>query len=231
LPPYLRAKADLPASLLDRSAAQNQIRAVDFFSSIRWRPAIGDPTFMGWFTVCAYGATAVLAMWAAWLSARGSGGLPEGVPKGRSIWISISLLMVFLCLNKQLDLQSLFTDIGRVMAKSQGWYEERRQFQKFFVIGVLAISGTFGFWVTLRFRAFWLGHGLLLAGLFFLLTFIVVRAISFHHVDEFLRTPLVGIRMNWLLELTGISLVALAAAREIRRSALRRGVSSGKAHR
>jgi hypothetical protein len=57
-------------------------------------------------------------------------------------------------------------------------------------------------------------HKLLAAGSLFLLTFIVVRAISFHHVDEFLRTKILGFKMNWALELTGIFLVSLAAARE-----------------
>jgi hypothetical protein len=181
---------------------------VDFFSSIRWRPTIGDPTVIGWLTVLAYGATAVLAMCAAW----------KAETRVRSVWICISILMTLLCLNKQLDLQSLFTDIGRVISKSQGWYSERREFQKWFVIGVLAVSCAFAVWFTIRFRAFWISHGLLVTGLFFLLTFIVVRAISFHHVDRLLKMPLVGIRMNWLLELTGIFLVALAAIREVWRT-------------
>jgi hypothetical protein len=47
--------------------------------------------------------------------------------------------------------------------------------------------------------------------MFLLLTFIVVRAISFHHVDVFLKSGIAGLRMNWLLELGGISLVGGAA--------------------
>jgi len=52
---------------------------------------------------------------------------------------------------------------------------------------------------------------LLFCGLVFLLTFIVVRAISFHHVDMFLRSRIAGVKLNWFLELTGIFLVLLAA--------------------
>jgi hypothetical protein len=52
---------------------------------------------------------------------------------------------------------------------------------------------------------------MLVAGLFLLLTFIVVRAISFHHVDVFLKSGIAGLKMNWLLELGGISLVVGAA--------------------
>jgi hypothetical protein len=57
---------------------------------------------------------------------------------------------------------------------------------------------------------------LLVSGLFLLLTFIVVRAISFHHVDEFIKVRVAGVRMNWLLELSGILLVMLAAVSELR---------------
>jgi hypothetical protein len=55
---------------------------------------------------------------------------------------------------------------------------------------------------------------LLGTGLAFLLTFVVVRAISFHHVDQFLGWQLAGVTMNRLLELTGIALVLAAALRE-----------------
>ena len=170
---------------------------------------------MGWFTVWAYGLAAVLAAWAAKKTRRDC--VVEGGPKVRTVWIGVSILLAFLCLNKQLDLQSLLTDIGRVISRSQGWYDERREFQRWFVLGILAVSGILAVWFICRFRFFWVSHGLLVTGLFFLLTFIVVRAVSFHHIDQFLKIRPAGIKMNWLLELTGIFLVALAAAREITR--------------
>lgn len=185
-------------------------------SYIRWRPTIGDPSFMGWFTVWAYGAAAVLAAWAA--KRTRADHMIEGGPRVRTLWIGVTLLLAFLCLNKQLDLQSLLTDIGRAIAKAQGWYGERRAAQRLFVFSVLGGSAIFAAWFSWRFRFFWLDHGLLVAGLLFLLTFVAVRAVSFHHVDRFLATGLSGVRMNWALELTGIFLVAAAAVREIWRS-------------
>lgn len=168
---------------------------------------------MGWFTVWAYGMAAVLAAWTAKKTGRHL--VVERRPKVRMIWIGTAILMAFLCINKQLDLQSLLTDIGRVISKSEGWYGERREVQRWFVLGLPALAGAFAVWFAFRFRSFWVSHTLLVSGLFLLLTFIVVRAISFHHVDEILRIQMVGMRVNWLLELTGIFLVALAAAREI----------------
>lgn len=186
---------------------------MSLFSALRWRPGIGDPTFMGWLTVWAYLTAAMLSG----LAARASlAAKPRDNRPGRDVWVAVCLLMSLLAINKQLDLQSLFTDIGRVISKSEGWYEGRREVQRWFVICTLAGAGVLVVWFTCRFRSFWSRHALLVSGLAFLLTFIVVRAISFHHVDELLGTHLGGVKMNWLLELTGIGIVMLAAGRELR---------------
>jgi hypothetical protein len=187
---------------------------MDWISEIRWRPQIGDPSFMGWLTVVCY-ALAALACAAA--ARRAGDQLPEGRVNPRTLWVLMTLLLGFLCVNKQLDLQSLLTDLGRVVARHGGWYQERRRFQKWFVLGVLVSSAVLALGLGWKFSHFLRSYPLLFCGLFFLLTFIVVRAISFHHVDAFLRTRVAGIRMNWLLELTGIFLVLLAAFRDIAR--------------
>ncbi len=178
----------------------------EFLHQIRWRPEIGDPSAMGWATVAAYGLAALAAGWAMWRSDEIA---------GRRMWALVMLLMVLLCLNKQLDLQSLFTDVGRVIAGREGWYEKRRAIQKVFVLGVLGVSGVLTIFMTWRFWSFWKKHFLLAAGLAFLLTFIVVRAISFHHVDVFLKSEVSGVRMNWFLELGGIALILGAAGMDL----------------
>ncbi|HPC59181.1 MAG TPA: hypothetical protein PKX23_00855 [Verrucomicrobiota bacterium] len=183
---------------------------MDFISQLRWRPQIGDPSFMGWFTVAAY----ALAAAAAALTAARPALRRPGEPWRERVWWGVAMLLAFLCVNKQLDLQSLLTDIGRVIARQQGWYEHRRDFQKWAVVGVVLMASGFGGWFIWRFRGFWLSHKLLVAGLFFLVTFICVRMVSFHHVDEVLGLRPAGFKMNWLLELTGIFLVLAAAVRE-----------------
>ena len=130
------------------------------------------------------------------------------------MWLGVAGVMAILCVNKQFDLQSLLTDIGRVLSRQQGWYEQRRGFQRLFVVGVLAASVGVSCWSIWRFREFWNDHKVLAGGMLFLLTFIVVRAISFHHFDVVISTRVLGVRMNWVFELTGIFLVSLAAARE-----------------
>ena len=166
---------------------------------------------MGWVTVVAYGVAAFTAGLAAWRA--GNQGTGE-----RRMWTLVAILMALLCINKQLDLQSLLTDIGRAIAWDEGWYEQRRKFQKWFVLGILGVSGITTAFLAWRFRGFWRKHFLLAGGLAFLLTFIVVRAVSFHHVDMMLKTSFAGVRMNWFLELTGIALVWGAAVIDLVKS-------------
>ena len=180
-------------------------------SELTWRPTIGDPSFMGWFTVAAYALGAVLAALAGWGN---TGGNSRHHAPRKWLWLTVAVVMAGLCVNKQLDLQSLLTDIGRVISRHQGWYEQRRHFQKWFVLGVLGAAVVFACWFIWRFREFWMSHKLLTGGSLFLLTFLVVRAISFHHFDVVIRTTVFGVRMNWFLELTGIFLISLAALRE-----------------
>lgn len=178
-----------------------------------WRPGIGDPSLMGWLTVGAYLAAAWLCL-RAYRSARARGPAARSLALG---WAFLCAGMALLGINKQLDLQSLITVIGRKVALEQGWYERRHIVQVWFIggLGVVASGGALGLGLLLRrhLREFWLA---LLGGCFIAL-FVFVRATSFHSVDVFLRTPLAGVRANWLLELGGITCVALAALRNGRR--------------
>jgi hypothetical protein len=38
-----------------------------------------------------------------------------------------------------------------------------------------------------------------------------IRAASFHHVDRFIGQKILGLRWNWVLEMSGISLVLLTS--------------------
>ena len=175
--------------------------------NIRWRPGIGDPSFMGWLTVAAYALAAILA----WRAGQRAGRTPGTRPGSRTMWWLVCAFMLALCFNKQLDLQSLFTDLGRVAAWKQGWYKERREVQKWFVLAILAGGSLFSLFLLVRYRRFWLDHPLLAAGLAFLTTFILVRAVSFHHVDVLLSSRIAGFKLNWILELSGIALVGTSA--------------------
>jgi hypothetical protein len=179
----------------------------------RWQAGIGDPTAMGWATVCAYLAAAALSGRAAYSTvARASS--HERITGQRTLtvfWSGTALVMVALAINKQLDLQSLLTQFGRDLARTQGWYAHRQKVQSAFVFltALAAVAATACLAFMLR--------GVLrrvagaVIGLGWLGCFVVIRAASFHHIDQLLG--LGPIKPNWFFELGGIALVALSALR------------------
>ena len=173
----------------------------------KWSPQIGDPTLMGWLTVAAYAAAACLALVAALSVPR------EAPARGgeRAFWLAAALALAFLSVNKQLDLQSFLTAYGRCLSQAQGWYEERRAVQRnaiLLLIWTCLASGALLAWALRRtLRRTWLG----LAGLVAVAAFVLVRAVGFHHVDALIGIRLGDARMNWVLELGGISLFAAGA--------------------
>ncbi len=119
--------------------------------------------------------------------------------------------------NKQLDLQSALTAFGRCVAKAQGWYESRRAVQAAIVAGLVLVATGAGL-ALLR----WLAPvrrqtRMAAAGLALIAAFVLVRAVGFHHVDALIGWRLGTARMNWVLELGGITLFAIGAAVALRR--------------
>lgn len=166
----------------------------------RWVMGIGDPTPMGWVTVAAYLlAAAICVVWAK----------PTG--RGRLLPLALAAAMALLAVNKQLDLQSLLTEMGRDLARAQGWYEDRREFQTAFIAGFAGLAGVGFVLVAWLLRGRFRECMLAVLGLGFLLAFVAVRAASFHRVDQGLGDMWAGWRFNWILELGGIALVGSGA--------------------
>jgi hypothetical protein len=65
---------------------------------------------------------------------------------------------------------------------------------------------------------------LALIGATLVLGFVLIRAASFHHMDRFIGTRILGLRWNWILEMSGIGLVLLAS--QWRQSLLGKSMSS-----
>jgi hypothetical protein len=185
-----------------------------------WRPAIGDPTVVGWVTVFAYLLAAVLC-WRAAARCRGSASrgrqeAPLSQPAMQApaidLWTVLAAVFVLLAINKQLDLQSWLTEVGRAIARSEGWYEHRRTVQAVFVVA-LAAGGLVALlalaWLT---RRTWDSSKLAVVGATFIVIFVVIRAASFHHLDALLGWKVLNVPLEWGLEIGGIACVALAAA-------------------
>jgi hypothetical protein len=175
----------------------------------RWHPGIGDPTAIGWITVLAYFTAALLCAAAQRREKAG--------PRPRPFWLAVTVLLVLLGINKQLDLQSLFTQVLRDRARAHGWYEQRREFQTLFIFAIAAIGAAFLAALPYVMRHQPRARNITLAGLVFLYCFILVRASSFHHVDWALSRTFFCIRLNWVLELGGIIIAAAGALLVMRR--------------
>jgi len=181
-----------------------------FTDQDHWRPGIGDPTIAGWVTVAAYFIAAFLC----WKS--GCAGKSRGSSLEASFWFLLTCLLLFLGMNKQLDLQTWFTLFGKHLAQEEGWYGQRRLVQAIFIslVGLIGCISLFIFWRFARPKV--RHYRLALFGAVSLTAFILIRAASFHYVDKMLGVRLNHLRLNFILELGGIACVGLAAFRNWR---------------
>lgn len=174
----------------------------------QWSPGLGDNSAMGWVTVLVYLIAAVLSARAA-KALRG----PEApVRRERSFWVISAAVMLFLAVNKQLDLQTLFTTIGRCNARLMGWYDMRQTVQRDFILAVAVAGGLVVALLALLLRGILGRVWPALLGIGFVCGFVLIRASSFHSVDGLIGSWAMGIKVNWLLELPGPTLVAIVAA-------------------
>jgi hypothetical protein len=184
----------------------------------RWTPGIGDPTLLGWLTVAAYAAAAFVCYRLRGRFSAEADGLRR---KERRYWGIMAGILLFLCINKQLDLQTAMTELLRGMAREEGWYAIRRWFQVAF-IAILAlgfpVAAVILFRVVRRFPRSARVAGL---GLILIAIFVLIRAASFHHIDRLLGARVLHFKLNWILELGGIAVVI--AGGRMRRRELNQG--------
>jgi hypothetical protein len=173
-----------------------------------WRPGIGDPTLLGWITVACY----FLAAASAYMVVRR---LVESTPAAPYreilIWRALVVLLLILGINKQLDLQSALTEIGRILARQHGWYENRNIVQLVFVSGVAMAGALVAIASVILLRAVAYQTWVALLGANLVLTFVIIRAASFHHVDVFISTRIASIRWNVILEIGGLLIILIGA--------------------
>lgn len=162
---------------------------------------IGDPSAMGWLTVAGYFAAALLCL-------RASRRANQGELRP---WLGMGLCLLVLGVNKQLDLQSLFTQIARDHALAHGWYPERAYYQRLFVTGLAVVGSAALILLHLHLRRRPWPIRAAMLGFTLLALFVAGRAASFHHVDQFIRTEFLSLRWSWILELGGILVVAASA--------------------
>jgi hypothetical protein len=160
-----------------------------------------DRSTFAWVIVLLYFGAAGASLWARSVAES----------RERHFWLATALLLILLGLNKELDLQTLLTVEARSFAKSAGLYEQRRLMQALFLLmltgfGAIALVILIGW---LRGSSRWVKTAAV--GIVLLFTFVVVRAGSFHHIDQWVTIDVAGLRSGWLLELAGILVIGVSA--------------------
>ena len=159
-----------------------------------------DPGDLPWLIVAAYVLASGIAAWAASRTTLG--------PERRFWWIATAGLL-FLAVNKQLDLQTDLTQSFREIATRGGWFEQRRAAQGAFIAGAALLSlavAAYLTWLAMKSRS---GVKLALLGLVCLGAYMLLRGALFNHVDSPLGRIASGVRDHNYLEL-GCILIVIA---------------------
>lgn len=178
---------------------------------VDWHPELDNPDFPGWTVVAAYLTAATFCARAA-PARRGMG--PEE-RRASAVWWMLAAGLLFLGINKQLNLQTLVIVLGRRAALAGGWYGARRLAQAVFS-GTLALAGLALLWfLRARFRRFFRDNPWAFTGLVLLLIFLLIRVASINHVFEWAGIPQDDEhddkRWAWLIEIGGSACLAVAA--------------------
>lgn len=167
----------------------------------RWHAGIGDPTIWGWLTVGMYLLVVVRCF------AKVKQYQLAGAPY--LFWVLLGLCLLLLGINKQLDLQTLLTQVLRDIAVERGWYEYRRKLQVLFIfcVGFSMLTG----FIILRVALIdhWRHYHWIWLGLLTLSAFVLIRAASFHHVDILIHQSMMGLELNVILENLALALILL----------------------
>jgi hypothetical protein len=178
-------------------------------TSFNWSPGIGDPTLMGWLTVALYLSAAIsccITVRKLRLEVQDADDAKE-----LRIWRSIAIAFLALGINKQLDLQTALTEMGRVVANLQGWYDQRQAVQVAFIV-VVAITCLMAAIILVRWtRRAPVPTWSALLGSIMVIGYVLIRASSFHHIDRFIGQQILGFRWNWIVEMSGIGVVLVAS--------------------
>jgi len=170
---------------------------------------IGDLSMVGWLTVILYFSAGIRC----WIIARELRWAADDVEQAKELrgWRSMTAAFFALGVSKQLDLQMVLTEAGRVIAKFQGWYDQRRSAQ-IAVVALLAIMSVIAAIMLVRWaRNAPVSTWLALAASIMLIGYVMIRAVSLHSFDRLIDTRVLGVRLNSILEIGGIGVVLLAS--------------------
>ena len=166
--------------------------------------ALHDSGLAAWIIVAGYVVAAISCGLAAYRA--------RACPQGK-FWTATALLVAALGINKQLDLQTWLTFLGRRLAQSDGWYAERRAVEAAFLIIFVGLSVVLAAWFVRSARPNFRGRAAAISGLAALGAYAILRAGTFYHVDVQPDVTIATLPARDVIEFSGTILVAIGAWR------------------
>jgi hypothetical protein len=161
---------------------------------------IGDQYISSWLNTVIYGCSLVVAIFK-WKNLKHS----QAPLQEQYFWLFIIFILSALGINKQLNLQTLFINIGRHIAQYEGWTEKRRLFQSWFAYTFSGIVICAVLIIIVSVRKLWRHNLLALVGLSILCFYTVMRTTSICHVGFVAESSNVGeFRLTDIIEFFGI---------------------------
>ena len=178
-----------------------------------WAPGFGDRDLYGYVMtvvhLVAAGLAVTVALYGPFLSrARRS---------ERWLWGIGAAVLVALAINKQLDLQSMLVATARCVARGQGWYENRRVYQTEVILGLVIAAAIVVPALIYVLRKAVVGNFAFVLSMSALVAFVLLRAISFHHLDVVFGTNVLSFRLHRVIEVIALTVVILVAAVRLRK--------------
>jgi hypothetical protein len=174
----------------------------------QWYLSFWDNDILGWLTVFAYFSAMILSI----LCAIKVNQTRE--KSSRWFWWLVSFILLLLGINKQIDTQTLILQTGQKVTWVLGFYEQRRFFQKGFMLGVGVVMLIIFIFTGKTLGADWKKCKLTLLGLGFLMGFVVLRGATFNNI---FFSGYIFPDYQWILELIGIVLVTVSAILNLKR--------------
>jgi hypothetical protein len=165
-----------------------------------WISQLVDDYILSWINTVLYGCSFVAAIYK-WNNLRHT----QTPLREQHLWLFLIFIILALGVNKQFDFQTLLFEVGRHVAKYEGWFEKRRLVQSWFAYVLSGIVGCGALLILVSTRKLWRHNALALIGLSILCVYTVIRTTSINHVDIVARSRSEGeFRFTDIIEFFGI---------------------------
>ena len=143
-----------------------------------WIARIGDPYVSSWINTTLYACSLVAAIYK-WRNLKHN----QASHREQNFWLFLIFVLFALGANKNLNFHILLIELGRHIAKNEGWLEKRNFVQAWFAYALSGIIFCSALYILVLNRKLWRNNALSLIGLSILCVYAVIRTTSICHVE------------------------------------------------